>query len=75
MCVASHLAHKALYTVFLHLIAHFRILPSEGETIDAIDPIKGLQGISFVGTPRGWRARFVPREGEKLATWLEIPSG
>ncbi|KAI1086277.1 cytochrome P450 [Rostrohypoxylon terebratum] len=75
MCVASHLAHKALYTVFLHLIAHFRILPSEGETIDAIDPIKGLQGISFVGTPRGWRARFVPREGEKLAAWLEIPSG
>ncbi|XDG05335.1 hypothetical protein ABKA04_004950 [Annulohypoxylon sp. FPYF3050] len=75
MCVASHLAHKALYTVFLHLIAHFHILPSEGETIDAIDPIKGLQGISFVGTPRGWRARFVPREGEKLAAWLEIPSG
>ncbi|KAI1459621.1 cytochrome P450 [Annulohypoxylon moriforme] len=75
MCVASHLAHKALYTVFLHLIAHFRILPAEGETIDAIDPINGLQGISFVGTPRGWRARFVPREGEKLAAWLESPGG
>ncbi|KAI2465946.1 cytochrome P450 [Annulohypoxylon bovei var. microspora] len=75
MCVASHLAHNALYTVFLHLIAHFRILPAEGETIDAIDPINGLQGRSFVGTPRGWRARFVPREGEKLAAWLDLPSG
>ncbi|KAI1207858.1 cytochrome P450 [Annulohypoxylon truncatum] len=75
MCVASYLAHKALYTVFLHLTAHFRILPAEDETIDAIDPINGLQGISFVGTPRGWRARFIPREGEKLAAWLELPGG
>ncbi|OTB10519.1 hypothetical protein K445DRAFT_252780 [Daldinia sp. EC12] len=75
MCVASHLAHNALYTVFLHLIAHFRILPAEGETIEAIDPIKGLKGMAFVGTPRGWRARFVPREGEKLTAWLESPDG
>ncbi|KAI1103728.1 cytochrome P450 [Jackrogersella minutella] len=75
MCVASHLAHNALYTVFLHLIAHFRILPAEGETVDAIDPIKGLKGMTFVGTPRGWRARFVPREGDELAAWLESPGG
>ncbi|KAI0179855.1 cytochrome P450 [Hypoxylon sp. FL1284] len=73
MCVASHLAHNALYTVFLHLIAHFRILPAEGETAEAIDPLKGLRGMTFVGTPRGWRARFVPREGEKLAAWLDEP--
>ncbi|KAI0122757.1 cytochrome P450 [Daldinia grandis] len=75
MCVASHLAHNALYTVFLHLIAHFRILPAEGETIEAIDPIKGLKGMAFVGTPRGWRARFIPREGGKLLAWLESPDG
>ncbi|KAI1407142.1 cytochrome P450 [Hypoxylon sp. FL1857] len=75
MCVASHLAHNALYTVFLHLIAHFRILPAEGETVEAIDPLKGLKGMAFVGTPRGWRARFVPREGDKLAAWLENPDG
>ncbi|KAI1773191.1 cytochrome P450 [Hypoxylon cercidicola] len=73
MCVASHLAHNALYTVFLHLIAHFHILPAEGETAEAIDPLRGLKGMSFVATPRGWRARFVPREGEKLAAWLESP--
>ncbi|OTA98769.1 hypothetical protein M426DRAFT_258122 [Hypoxylon sp. CI-4A] len=75
MCVASHLAHNALYTVFLHLIAHFRILPAEGESAEAIDPLKGLKGMTFVGTPRGWRARFVPRQGEKLTTWLESPDG
>ncbi|CAH0058145.1 unnamed protein product, partial [Clonostachys solani] len=28
MCVASHVASKALYTVFLHLVAHFRVLPA-----------------------------------------------
>lgn len=75
MCVASHLAHNALYTVFLHLIAKFRILPAEGETAEAIDPIAGLKGKSFVGTPRGWRARFVPREGDKIDSWLENPGG
>ncbi|KAI1077228.1 cytochrome P450 [Whalleya microplaca] len=75
MCVASHLAHNALYTAFLHLIAHFRILPAEGETAEAIDPLKGLKGMTFVATPRGWRARFVPREGEKLAAWLDNPDG
>jgi hypothetical protein len=27
MCVASHVANKALYLVFLHLIGNFEILP------------------------------------------------
>lgn len=71
MCVASHLAHNALYTVFLHLIAKFRILPAEGETAEAIDPIAGLKGKSFVSSPRGLRARFIPREGDKINAWLE----
>ncbi|KAI1252827.1 hypothetical protein MGN70_005033 [Eutypa lata] len=71
MCVASHLAHNALYTVFLHLIAKFRILPAEGETAEAIDPIAGLKGKLFVSSPRGWRARFIPREGDKINAWLE----
>ncbi|KAM0335233.1 hypothetical protein ACHAQA_000276 [Verticillium albo-atrum] len=56
MCVASHLAHNALYTVFLHLIARFQILPAEGTTDEEIHPLNGLKGLSFVGTPRGWRA-------------------
>lgn len=73
MCVASLLAHNALYTVFLHLIAKFQILPSEGETEDAIDPLVGLKGREFVGAPKGFRARFVPREGSRLEAWLNKP--
>jgi 3-hydroxyphenylacetate 6-hydroxylase len=73
MYVAFHLAHNVLYTVFLHLIAHFHILPAEGKTADEIDPLGGLEGVAFVGTPRGWQARFVSREGQKLETWLSRP--
>jgi 3-hydroxyphenylacetate 6-hydroxylase len=65
MCIANHLAHKALYTAFLHLIAHFEILPAT-ENIDdpyVIDPLEGLlQKESFVATPRNCAARLVPRD-------------
>lgn len=70
MCVAALLAQNALYTVYLHLIAHFHILPADGATIDEIDPLKGLKGRTFVGTPRGSRAKFVPRDAEKLKRFL-----
>lgn len=75
MCVASLLAHRALYTVFLHLVARFQIFPASGTTDEEIDPLKGLKGRSFVATPRGFRARFVPREGQNLETWLRNPDG
>lgn len=76
MCVASHLAHNALYTVFLHLIARFKILPADGATADEIDPIKGLNGLSFVATPKGFRAKFLPRDGAAaLESWLRSPNG
>lgn len=41
MCVASQLAARALYTVFLHLVAYFELLPAE-ESRDpyAADPLK-----------------------------------
>lgn len=43
MCVASHIATKALYTVFLHLIAHFHISPAEGfGNHTSWDPLGGL---------------------------------
>ncbi|KAF2811331.1 putative daf-9 isoform A [Mytilinidion resinicola] len=71
MCVAQHLAHNALYTVFLHLIAHFRILPAAGESRDEIHPLEGLKGkATFVGTPRGSRVKFIPRQPEELVEWL-----
>ncbi|GKT76670.1 3-hydroxyphenylacetate 6 hydroxylase [Colletotrichum tofieldiae] len=74
MCVASHLAHNALYTVFLHLIARFRILPADGKDSEEIDPLKGLNGVAFVATPRGFQAKFVPREGAGLEGWLNDPN-
>ncbi|KAK1625601.1 cytochrome P450 [Colletotrichum phormii] len=73
MCVASHLAHGALYTAFLHLIAQFNILPADSKTSVEIDPIKGLNGLSFVATPKGFQAKLVPRDGAGLESWLESP--
>ncbi|KAI1759521.1 cytochrome P450 [Hypoxylon sp. FL1150] len=64
MCVAHHLAHKALYAVFLHLIAHFEVLPVEGMD-DALiaDPLEGVsEKEQFVSAPRGSKARLVPRD-------------
>lgn len=73
MCVASHLAHSALYTAFLHLIARFKILPGDGKDHVEIDPIEGLDGLSFVAKPKGFQAKFVPRDGARLEDWLESP--
>lgn len=63
MCVAANLAHKALYLAFLHLIAHFKILPAtDDEPASVADPITGGGGASSVSTPPLYtRARFIPR--------------
>ncbi|KAM5343977.1 hypothetical protein ACJ41O_012514 [Fusarium nematophilum] len=68
MCIANHLAHKALYTAFVHLIAHFEILPAVEAAGDpyVLDPVEGLlHKESFVATPRNCRVRLVPRNIEK----------
>jgi 3-hydroxyphenylacetate 6-hydroxylase len=75
MCIANHLAHKALYTAFLQLIAHFEILPAV-EGIDdpkIIDPLEGLlKKESFVATPRNCTARLVPRDIAKTRHMLAL---
>ncbi|KAI5866824.1 cytochrome P450 [Durotheca rogersii] len=66
MCVASHVATKALYAVFLHLVAHFQILPAE-ETMDPIvaDPIEGLlTRENPIAGPKARTVRFIPRNAE-----------
>lgn len=75
MCVASLLAHNALYTVFLHLVAKFQIFPADGKRAEEAEPLKGLRELAFVGNPKGFQAKFVPREGSGLPEWLERPNG
>ena len=73
MCIANHLAHKALYTAFLHIVAHFHVLPAADGLHDphVIDPLEGLlEKESFVATPRTHRVRLVPRDLERTRRML-----
>jgi 3-hydroxyphenylacetate 6-hydroxylase len=73
MCVASHLANKALYTVFLHLISNFEIFPSvDDEGNIEIDPLKGIDNVNHQrAAPRWQKLRFVPRDLDRLRTALK----
>jgi 3-hydroxyphenylacetate 6-hydroxylase len=72
MCVASHVSHNALYTVYLHLLAHFEIRPVEGETSEsAIDPLESLKDVEgTAATPRKFKARFIPRNKALLKDYI-----
>ncbi|KAF7562302.1 hypothetical protein G7046_g1809 [Stylonectria norvegica] len=76
MCVASHVASKALYTVFLHLIAHFQVLPAEGmDDPSAYDPLKGLLNLENPQAgPLATVVRFVPRNAEVTRKMLSLGS-
>ncbi|KAF4956253.1 hypothetical protein FSARC_11652 [Fusarium sarcochroum] len=67
MCVASHVASKALYTVFLHLVVHFKILPAdESDNPSAWDPLAGLlDRENPQAAPLATSVRFVPRNQDK----------
>lgn len=74
MCVASHVASKALYTVFLHLIAHFQVLPVDG-TPDpkAWDPLEGmLNKENPQAAPAATNVRFAPRDIEVTRAMLSM---
>lgn len=64
MCVASHVASKALYTVFLHLITRFEILPAgEKPNQTAWDPLEGLLSKgNHQAAPAATFIRLVPRK-------------
>ncbi|KAH7014654.1 cytochrome P450 [Microdochium trichocladiopsis] len=79
MCVASHVASKALYTVLLHLIAHFRFQPCESAedlfaaTSQAADPLEGLlvrENPSVEARAR--MVRLVPRDEDALRAMLSL---
>ncbi|KAJ3550168.1 hypothetical protein NM208_g118 [Fusarium decemcellulare] len=72
MCVASHVASKALYTVFLHLVAHFEILPADKSRYpSAWDPLTGLlDKENPQAAPLATSVRFAPRNPDKTRRML-----
>jgi phenylacetate 2-hydroxylase/3-hydroxyphenylacetate 6-hydroxylase len=72
MCVASHIASRALYTVILHLVTHFQILPAQ-ETSDptAWDPLEGLLSKgNHQAAPAATKVKLVPRHLEATKRML-----
>jgi len=75
MCVASHLANRGLYIVFLQIFANFRILPADSsndeigrdqESVE-FDPLDGVLEVSgVIAEPKDFSLRFVPRDGKAL---------
>ncbi|TVY92878.1 3-hydroxyphenylacetate 6-hydroxylase [Lachnellula willkommii] len=75
MCIASHLANRGLYIVFLQLIANFRILPADSSSdefgrdqpSDDSDPMKGVLVVNgIIASPKDYSLRFVPRNEKAL---------
>lgn len=74
MCVASHVATKAIYTVLFHLIAHFQIFPCE-DSVDpsAFDPLQGLFAKENPqAQPKARMVKFVPRNAEATRRMLSL---
>ena len=80
MCVASHLATRAVYVALLQLIANFMILKGDDQGSElgdddqydhVIDPVKGVNDPSaLTARPRLVPLRFVPRDPRKLEVRL-----
>lgn len=71
MCVVSHVANKAVYMAFLHLVLTYEILPDDSSTAE-IDPIKGILDVRHTrAAPRPTKVRFVPRNQRTLSEYLE----
>lgn len=67
MCVASHVAHNAPYTVYSHLLSHFKILPSTGGGSETItDPLKKLINIGSDGVILRGLKRSLSREKKEF---------
>ncbi|OAA63469.1 Cytochrome P450 [Niveomyces insectorum RCEF 264] len=45
MCIANILAHKALYTAFVHIIAHFEVLPAPSPEKPKVFPTSGFDSL------------------------------
>jgi 3-hydroxyphenylacetate 6-hydroxylase len=71
MCVASHVANKAVYMAFVQLISTYEIFPEEGLTAE-IDPIKGIKDVKHTrAAPKPSKVKFVPRNEKALEAFLD----
>lgn len=79
MCVAYHLATRALYVAFSHIFANFKIFPAdhEGDQLgqdnwrDLIDPLWGVvDPTGQASSPLLFPLRFVPRDEARLRAAL-----
>lgn len=75
MCVASHLATRAMYVALLQLIANFKILKGDDPGLELgddqydmfVDPIQGVKDPSATAAkPHLVPLKFVPRDVQKL---------
>lgn len=80
MCVASHLATRAMYIALLQIIANYKILRGDDAGLDLgpdtadifVDPVKGVRDPSATaGRPNLVPLRFVPRNAAKLEARLQ----
>ncbi|RMZ92500.1 hypothetical protein DV736_g282, partial [Chaetothyriales sp. CBS 134916] len=74
MCAGSLLANREMYTIYLRLLAAFRIQDAEGEGGSQLssDPVYGQDDpAQLVTVPRRMKVRLVPRNGKALALALQ----
>lgn len=80
MCVAAQLTNRALYIVFLQIIANFRILPAdakddvfgrdeEANEIHLVNGVETVEGLTAEPSIRS--VKFVVRDLGKLRRGLE----
>ncbi|RMZ84674.1 hypothetical protein DV737_g898, partial [Chaetothyriales sp. CBS 132003] len=74
MCAGSLLANREMYTIYLRLLAAFRIQDAQGEAGSRLssDPVHGQDDpTQLVTVPRRMKVRLVPRNEKALAQALE----
>jgi cytochrome P450 len=74
MCVASHVASRALYTVLVHLISHYKISPADESSDPASwDPLEGLLSKgNHQAAPAATRVRLELRDVHATKTMLSV---
>jgi phenylacetate 2-hydroxylase len=73
MCAGVHLANRELYAIFTRLILAFHVRPTKvPERAPILDTIEcNSVPTSMVLQPKPFNVQFVPRDSERLQSWIE----